>query len=341
MKITMVSNREAYGKTLVELGEQNPDVVVLEADLGRSTQTVLFGKRFPDRYFEMGIAEANMMGFAAGLASVGRIPIASTFCVFASMRAIEPIRNSIAYPRLNVKIVATNAGIEIGEDGATHQAIEDVAITRAIPNLIVVVPSDPVSTAAAVRSVVDWQGPAYVRLGRQPTPTLYPEGMQFRIGHAITTRSGCDVSLVAMGNMVWRALQAAESLAAVGVSAKVLDIFSIKPIDVESLINAADDTGCLVTAEDHNVVGGLGGAVAEVLARHRPVPVEFVGVKDCYGQSGTVEELMSAYEMTPEAIHLAALKALHRRESAAAGRRRVTLSSEGPSESFTQSDALP
>lgn len=306
----MISNREAYGDALVSLGETNSRVVVLEADLGKSTQTVRFRNHFPDRYFEMGIAEANMMGYAAGLAATGKIPFASTFCVFASMRAIEPIRNSIAYPRLNVKIVATNAGIEIGADGATHQSIEDIAITRAIPNLTVVAPSDPIVTTKTIEAAAAWDGPMYIRIGRQVTPCLYSEDIDFEVGRAIVVRPGNDVTIVAIGNMVCRAVAAADRLAAQGISARVLDMHTIKPIDVKALSEAAEQTGCVVTAEDHTVLGGLGGAVAEVLGSHRAVPVLRVGVNDCFAESGEAEELLEKYGLTTARIAAAAIESM-------------------------------
>lgn len=311
----MISNRKAYGRALVSLGEKNPNVVVLEADLGKSTHTYLFGERFPDRYFQVGIAEANMMGIAAGLAAAGKIPYASTFCVFASMRACEQVRNSIAYPRLNVKIVATNAGIEIGADGVTHQAIEDIAIMRAIPNVAVVVPSDPVVTAKVVHLAADFEGPMYVRLGRQPTPTLYSDDLKLEIGKAITVKEGDSVTLVAVGNMVCRALAAAEILAGEGVAARVLDMYTVKPIDVATLVKAAEETGCIVTAEDHNVLGGLGGAVAEVLSSESPVPLVRVGLQDTFAQSGDPDELLQFYGLTAEHIAAAARQAMKRRDS--------------------------
>lgn len=310
----MLSNREAYGDALVALGETNPRIVVLEADLGKSTQTIRFRKRFPERYIEMGIAEANMMGYAAGLATAGKIPFASTFCVFASMRAIEPIRNSIAYPRLNVKIVATNAGIEAGADGATHQAIEDIAITRAIPNLTVLAPSDPTMTAKMIKAAVERDGPMYIRLGRQVTPVIYPEDLVFEIGKAIVSRPGTDVTVVAIGNMVCRALTAADKLAEQGISARVLDVHTVKPIDVEALVAAADQTGCIVTVEDHNVIGGLGGAVAEVLGSYCPVPIVRVGVNDCFAESGEADELLEKYGLTAGRIATAAAESMRRRD---------------------------
>lgn len=309
----VISNREAYGNALIELGETNSDIVVLEADLGKSTQTVLFGRRFPERYFEMGIAEANMMGFAAGLAAVGKIPFASTFCVFASMRAIEPIRNSIAYPRLNVKIVATNAGIEIGADGATHQAIEDIAIMRAIPNMTVIAPSDPVVTTKAIQAAAELVGPVYIRLGRQPTPTLYSDAIEVEVGKSIVAREGTDVTIVAIGNMVCRTLEAAKRLEDNDISVRVLDMHTIKPIDVSALIEAAEATGCMVTVEDHNVIGGLGGAVAEVLGDHNPIPLVRLGVQDCFAESGDPDSLLEAYGLTSSRIVDAAMEAMERR----------------------------
>lgn len=311
----MISNREAYGRALVSLGEKNPDVVVLEADLGKSTHTYLFGQRFPERYVTMGVAEANMMGVAAGLAAAGKIPYASTFCVFASMKACEQVRNSIAYPGLNVKIVATNAGIEIGADGVTHQAIEDIAIMRALPNMTVVVPSDPIMTAKVIHLASDFEGPMYVRLGRQPTPTLYADDLRLEFGQAITAREGDDVTLIAVGNMVWRALEAAEILAGEGVTARVLDMHTIKPIDDAALVKAAEETGCIVTAEDHNFLGGLGGAVAEVLSSERPVPLVRVGLQDTFAQSGDPDELLEFYGLTTEHIAAAARQAMKRRDS--------------------------
>ena len=310
----MINNRLAYGRALVSLGEKNSDVVVLEADLGKSTHTYLFGERFPERYFEIGIAEGNMMGMAAGLASTGKIPYASTFCIFASLRACEQVRNSIAYPRLNVKIVATNAGVEIGADGVTHQAIEDMAVMRAIPNMTVIAPSDPVVTTHIVHRIAEYDGPVYVRIGRQPTPTLYPVDQEVEIGRAITAREGEDVTLVAVGNMVCRSLEAAEILAGEGIRARVLDMHTVKPLDVEALIRAAQETGCVVTAEDHNVIGGLGGAVAEALSSERPVPLVRVGLQDTFAQSGDPWELLAHYGMTAEHIAVAAKQAIARRD---------------------------
>ena len=309
------NNRVAYGKALVSLGETHPNVVVLEADLGKGTQTVLFRERFPERYFPVGIAEGNMMGIAAGLATTGLVPFASTFCVFASMRAVEQFRNSIAYPRLNVKVVATNAGIEIGPDGATHQAIEDIAIMRAIPNVTVLVPSDPVMTMKLIPMVADSFGPVYVRIGRQDTPYIYDEGdLHLEFGKAVMAREGHDVTIIAIGNMVCRSLAAAEMLGREGISARVLDMFSVKPLDTDAIVQAAHETGCIVTAEDHNILGGLGGAVAEVLSAEMPVPLIRVGVQDTFAESGDGEAVLRAYGLTAERIAAAARTAMARRD---------------------------
>jgi transketolase len=310
----MISNRLAYGRALVSLGDKNPNVVALESDLGISTHTFMFGERFPDRYFEIGIAEANMMGMAAGLAAGGKIPFASTFCVFASMRACEQVRNSIAYPRLNVKIVATNAGIEIGPDGVTHQAIEDIAIMRAIPELTVMVPSDPVVTGKIIHLAAEYVGPMYIRIGRQLTPTVYTDDVEVELGKAIIARPGDDVTLIAVGNMLCRALEAAEMLAREGVSARVLDMHTVKPIDISAIVNAARETGCLVTAEDHTILGGLGGAVAEVLCAEWPAPLVRVGLRDTFAQSGEAGELLEHYGLTSEKIAEAAHQAMRRRD---------------------------
>lgn len=313
--VNWMSNREAYGRALVALGEKNPSIVVLEADLGMSTQTYMFGERFPDRYFEIGIAEGNMMGVAAGLAAAGKIPFASTFCVFASMRACEQVRNSICYPRQNVKIVATNAGIEIGADGVTHQAIEDIAIMRALPGMMVVAPSDPILTAKIISLAAEYDGPVYVRIGRQPTPTLYPASLHVELGKAIVARDGSDVTLVAVGNMMDCSLKAADILAGEGVQARVLDMHTIKPIDEAALVKAARETGCLVTAEDHSIVGGLGGAVAEVLSCQLPVPLVRIGLQDIFAQSGGPDELLEYYGLTAAKIADAARQAIKRRDA--------------------------
>ena len=273
-------NREMYGRTLVELGERNPRIVVLEADIAKSTNTWRFRDRFPERFFEIGVAELNMVCMAAGLATTGLVPFASTFCVFASMRACEGIRTSIAYPKLNVKIVATNAGVEIAGDGVTHQAIEDLAIMRAIPNLMVLSPSDPVTTRKATIAAAEFDGPVYMRLGRQTAPVLHPDDVSFELGRMLRLREGGDVTLIATGNMVEQALLAAGELRLDGIEARVLDCHTIKPIDVAAIVGAARETRAIITAEDHNIVGGLGGAVAEVVSEHCPTVVRRVGLRD-------------------------------------------------------------
>ena len=315
MRDKMSNNRETYGDALVEVGAQYSDVVALEADLGKGTQSVRFKERFPDRYFPIGIAEGNMMGIAAGLSTTGLIPFASTFCVFASMRAIEQVRNSIAYPKLNVKIVATNAGIEIGPDGATHQAIEDIAIMRAIPNMSVFVPSDAVVVNKIIHLIAGTSGPVYVRIGRNDSPILYEESeVEVKLGGSVVVRPGDDVTLMAVGNMVSRALDAADLLAKEGISARVIDMYCVKPIDSRTIAAAAQETGCIVTAEDHNIIGGLGGAVAEILAAEYPAPLERVGVLDVFAESGKSEDLLQAYGLTAERIAKAAQRAIDRRK---------------------------
>lgn len=293
-----VANRVVYGKTLVELGEEDPRIVVLEADIAKSTNTYQFGDRFPERFFNMGAAEQNMMCVAAGLATTGKIPFASTFVMFASLRASEQVRTSIAYPRLNVKIVATNAGLEICGDGVSHQAVEDMAVMRAIANMTVLSPSDPVTTRLATRTMAATEGPFYMRLGRQDVPWLHPEDVDFEIGKMIPLREGGDLTIIATGHMVAESLKAAEQLAARGVQARVLDCHTIKPIDEEAILAAAAETDGIVTAEDHSIHGGLGGAVCEVVANHRPVPVYRMGLKDRFCSSGRDwRKLMAHYEM--------------------------------------------
>lgn len=278
--------REVYGETLVELGVSDPRIVVLEADIAKSTNTWRFQKAFPERFFEIGVAELNMVCMAAGLATTGYIPFASTFCVFASMRACEGIRSSIAYPKLNVKIVATNAGAEIAGDGATHQGIEDLAIMRAIPNLTVLSPSDAVTTRLAVLAMAQTEGPVYMRLGRQPAPPLHHPATEFAIGRMIPLRTGGDVTIIATGNMVEPALHAADTLSTCGVEARVLDCHTIKPIDEDAIATAARETAAIVTAEDHNVLGGLGSAVCEVVAARCPTIVRRIGIADRFPGSG-------------------------------------------------------
>ena len=279
-------NREMYGKTLVELGERDPRIIVFEADIAKSTNTWRFQERFPDRFFQVGAAELNMMCMAAGAATTGLIPFASTFVTFASMRACEGVRTSIAYPKLNVKVVGTNAGVEIAGDGVTHQGVEDLAIMRAIPNLVVLAPSDPVTTRKATLAMGAYYGPVYMRLGRQTRVVLHSEDVDFQFGKMIPMRDGGDVTVIACGNMVEQALIAADNLARDRIAARVLDCHTIKPIDQEAILRAAEETAGIVTAEDHTIVGGLGGAVCEVLAETTPAPVRRVGLRDRFASSG-------------------------------------------------------
>jgi transketolase len=279
-------NRVMYGKTLVELGEENPRVVVFEADIAKSTNTYRFGERFPERFFNCGAAELNMVCMAAGASTTGLIPFASTFCIFASMRACEAVRQSLCYAKRNVKVVATNAGVEIAGDGPSHQAVEDLAIMRAMANLVVLSPSDPVTTRLATRAIAAYVGPVYMRLGRQIAPVLHRDDVPFELGRMIPLRDGADVAIIATGNMVEQALMAAETLSHGGIEARVLDCHTVKPIDRDAIVRAAQETGCLVTAEDHSIYGGLGGAVAEVVAETCPVVVHRVGLRDRFASSG-------------------------------------------------------
>jgi transketolase len=309
----MIATRDAYGKTLVELGRENPNIVALDADLSGSTKTGLFAKEFPDRFFNAGIAEANMVGMAAGLAAGGMVPFASTFAVFASGRAFEQIRQSLAYPRMNVKIVATHGGITVGEDGGSHQSVEDLAIMRALPNMTVLCPADGPETAAAVRAAAAYRGPVYIRLGRSKVPVVFTDACDFVIGRGATLREGRDLTFITTGLMTAQALAAARILEEEKVSARVLHLGSVKPLDVDRVLQAARETGAVVTAEEHSVVGGLGGAVCEVLAEGHPVPVERVGLRDVFGQSGPAGELLAHYGLTPAHLVEAAERVLKRK----------------------------
>ena len=296
------ATRQAYGEVLVELGANNKDLVVMDADLSKSTMTVGFSKAFPERFFNMGIAEQNMYGVAAGLAASGKTVVASTFAMFATGRAFEIIRNSIGYPHLNVKICATHAGVTVGEDGASHQAIEDIALMRTIPGMTVLNPSDGVSARKAVEAAVAMDGPVYVRLGRAAVPIVYDDDMEFEIGKGILVKDGTDVTIVATGIMVNEAMQAAEKLEAEGISVRIIDIHTIKPIDEEILIKAAKETRGIVTAEEHSVIGGLGSAVAEVTAKNAPAKIKMIGIQDRFGQSGKPNQLMEEYNLTADDI---------------------------------------
>ena len=298
-----VATREAYGKTLAGLAEVNPNIVVLDADLSKSTKTADFKAVAPERFFNMGIAEGNMMGVAAGLSTCGKIPFVSTFAMFAAGRAFEQIRNSICYPRLNVKICATHAGLTVGEDGATHQAIEDLSLMRSIPNMVVINPSDAVETEAAIKAVAEYDGPCYVRLGRMAVETINTNAdYKFEIGKGITLSEGNDITIIATGIMVEAAMQAKEMLKSLGVNARVIHIHTIKPIDKDLIIKAAKETGVIIPAEEHSVIGGLGSAVAEVVSENCPVRVVRIGVNDVFGESGKPNELLEGYGLTAENI---------------------------------------
>ncbi|MDF2569878.1 MAG: dxs 3 [Sporomusa sp.] len=309
-----LATREAYGLALKDLGDRNNNVVVLDADLSKSTKTNVFAKAHPDRFFNVGIAEQNLMGVAAGLAAAGKIPFVSTFAMFATGRAFEQIRNSICYPKLNVKIAATHAGLTVGEDGASHQSIEDIAIMRAVPNMTVIVPADPTETKQVIDFAAEYHGPVYIRLGRSTVPNVFGEAYEFRLGKAALLTDGTDVTIIACGVMVAPARHAAEQLISQGISARVLDMASIKPIDKDAIIAAARDTGAIVTCEEHSIIGGLGSAVAEVLVENVPVPLERVGVMDTFGESGTPNDLLKKYNLTEEAIVAAAKKVVGRKK---------------------------
>ncbi|MGL5617315.1 MAG: transketolase family protein [Sarcina sp.] len=306
-----IATREAYGKALAKLGKVNENVVVLDADLSKSTKTADFKAEFPERFINMGIAEGNMMTVAAGLSTCGKIPFASTFAMFAAGRAFEQIRNSICYPRLNVKVCATHAGLTVGEDGASHQSIEDLALMRAIPNMTVICPSDAVETEEVIKAIAEYNGPCYVRLGRAGVNVINDRAdYKFEIGKAVQLTEGTDVTIIATGIMVDEALSAEKMLKEEGINAKVINIHTLKPIDSEALVKAAKETGAIVTAEEHNIIGGLGSAVTEVLSEKCPVPVIRVGVKDTFGESGKPEELLKAYGLKDVNIVEAAKKAI-------------------------------
>ncbi len=307
-----MATRDAYGKALIKLGAMYPQLVVLDADLSGSTKTKEFAKEFPGRFFNMGIAEQNLYGTSAGMAISGKIVCASTFAMFAAGRAFEIIRNSIGYTRANVKICATHAGITVGEDGASHQTIEDIALMRTIPGMVVVSPSDGISTIKLMEQVVAFNGPCYVRLGRSAVPVNYQETDQVVLGKANVLRQGEDVTIVATGIMVYEALLAAEILGNEGISTRIIDMHTIKPLDGEVLLSAAKETKAIVTAEEHSVIGGLGGAVAEFLSQKMPTKMAFVGQKDIFGESGKPDELKKKYGMTGDDIVEAVKKLLNK-----------------------------
>ena len=307
------ATREAYGNALAVVGAKNKNIVVLDADLSKSTKTNVFKEQFPDRFFNVGIAEQNLISVGAGLAAAGKIPFVSSFAMFATGRAFEQIRNAVCYPKLNVKVCATHAGITVGEDGATHQSLEDIACMRVLPNMTVVVPADEAETTSVIEWAANYQGPVYVRLGRAGVDDTTPAGYQFVPGKSQTLVEGADLTIIACGALVGPAVEGAKELAQAGISARVINMASIKPIDKDAIVKAAQETGAILTAEEHNVLGGLGSAVAEVVVQEAPVPMAVVGVQDSFGESGTPKELMAKYGLTAKDIVAAAKKLVARK----------------------------
>ncbi len=302
-EVKKIATRESYGNALVELAKEHDDLVVLDADLAAATKTGIFKKEFPDRHIDCGIAEANMMGIAAGLSTCGKVPFASTFAMFAAGRAYEQIRNTIGYPHLNVKIGATHAGISVGEDGATHQCNEDIALMRTIPGMTIINPCDDIEAKAAVKAAYDMEGPVYLRFGRLAAPVINKEDYKFELGKGVLLRKGKDLTIVATGLMVSAALEAAEKLSADGVDAEVINIHTIKPLDEEIIVESAKKTGKVVTVEEHSVIGGLGSAVCDALSAKLPTPVTKLGVNDVYGHSGPAVELLKEFGLDGEGIY--------------------------------------
>jgi len=300
--MTEASTRETYGKTLVELGRQNKDIVVLDADLSTSTMTSFFAREFPDRFFDCGLTEQNMVGIAAGLAASGKIVFVSSFAIFASCRCFDQLRLCLSQPELNVKIVATHGGITVGEDGTSHHAIEDLALYCALPGFTVVVPADAIEAAGAIRAAASDHGPFYIRLSRPKTPIVYPEGYHFTLGKAVTMRQGTDATVIAVGIMVAKALEAADILARQGIDCRVINMHTLKPLDEVAVVKAASETGAIVVAEEHLAQGGLGSRVAQTVTREKPVPMEFVNLDDRYSVSGKAEELLQRYGLTARDI---------------------------------------
>ena len=302
MKEEKKATRQSYGEMLEKLGEENKEIVVLDADLSAATKTSIFAKKFPDRFFDMGIAEANMMGVAAGMASCGKIPYVSTFAAFAAGRAYDQIRSSICYPNLNVKICATHCGITVGEDGATHQMLEDFALMRALPNMTVICPSDDVETKYLIKEITNIKGPVYVRLARLATPIIYEENQTFEIGKAVQIGEGTDATVFATGVVVSEAIKAKEALEKEGIYIRVVDMHTIKPIDREMIVKSAKETKKLISIEDHSIIGGLGSAISEVLTEEYPCKLVRMGIKDTFGKSGNAKELMKYFGITAEEI---------------------------------------
>ncbi len=311
-----IATREAYGRALVELGRQNNNVVVLDADLAKSTQTIKFAKEFPDRFFDVGIAEANMIGVSAGLAACGMVVFCSSFAIFATQRVLNQIFQSIAYTNLNVKIAASHAGITVGEDGATHQSIDDISIIRSVPNMTIIVPADAHEAYEATFAAANFEGPVYLRLSRMATPVVTPPGKPFEIGKAVTLREGKDITIAACGIMVYEALGAAEKLSGLGVEAEVINFNTIKPFDRETLVESLIKTRAALSVEEHSIIGGLGSAVAECICEEFPVAMSRMGIRDQFGQSGKPADLLKQYQLTAEDIAKEALRLLETRRKA-------------------------
>ena len=307
------STRETYGKTLVELGRQNKDIVVLDADVSPSTMTIFFAREFPERFFNCGLEEQNMVSIAAGLAASGKTVFATTFVVFVVCRCFDQLRLCLSQPNLNVKIVATHSGISVGEDGTSHQAIEDLALCCALPGFTVVVPADAIETAGAIRAAASDYGPFYIRLSRPKTPIVYPEGYHFTLGRAVTMRQGKDATVIAAGIMVAKALEAADSLAKQGIDCRIINMHTLKPLDDAAIVKAASETGAIVVAEEHLAQGGLGSRVAQTVAKEKPVPMEFVNIGDRYAVSGKAEELLQRYGLTARDIEESVKSAVKRK----------------------------
>ena len=309
-----LATRDAYGKALAELGKTNPNIIVLDGDLAKSTKTDNFRKVFPDRFFNVGIAEANMVGIAAGLASSGKIPFISSFACFMMCKGYDQFRMSVAFPNLNVKVVASHGGISVGEDGASQQSIEDFALATSLPNFIVISPADEVSTEVLVKKLAAHKGPVFMRTGRPKVPVVYKQGIDFEIGRGVKLRKGRDLTIIANGLLVFEALQAAEDLSEKGIQAAVVDIHTIKPIDRDLIKAQAQETGAIVTCEEHQIFGGLGSIVSEVVTGEAPVPMEFVAIRDTYAESGTPDELLERYGLTASHIAKAAERVLKRKK---------------------------
>ena len=312
-EVELIPTRNGYGEALVELGEKNPDVVVLTADLAESTRALAFGEKYPDRFFEVGVAEQNMMGIAAGLAISGKIPFVSSYAVFSPGRSWDQLRVSVCYSLANVKIAGAHTGVSVGPDGATHQALEDIAITRVLPNLVVIAPCDSIETKKCTIAAAHHKGPVYFRFAREKTPVMTTEDSPFEIGKANVLREGGDITIIACGPLVYEALLAAQDLSKENIEAEVINSHTIKPLDIKTIVESAKKTGCAVTVEEHQIHGGLGSAVAEALAQKHPVPIEIIGMPDTFGESGSPKELLEKYGLTSAHIVKACKKSLKRR----------------------------